>query len=216
MRCKYCGEESKKYDLCHHCYYEYEDGLIDKCKCGNFKDAGYDLCKDCYNKSKRGNNETQKKSKVSDSSIKGRLAEAIIEEMFISMNYRVFRFGMENTIPGFGNRELPKKGEVANEVRKMPDFIVVKDQNIAYVEVKYRTKGEDGFDFNSYYGKKGGYPYKNAYFILVTPKHIKIQKASELEKGKDFIYLNKCKDFETDKNIILQYIDFCKKFFGNC
>ena len=67
--------------------------------------------------------------RVSDSSIKGRLAEAIIEEMFISWGYRVFRFGMENTIPGFEDRELPKKGGVADEVRKMPGFIVVKGPN---------------------------------------------------------------------------------------
>ncbi len=60
------------------------------------------------------------------------------------------------------------------------------------------------------------YPYDNAYVVLVTPKHIKIQKASELKKGKDFVYFNKCKDFETNRDIILKYIDFCKKFFGNC
>jgi len=214
--CKSCGEESGKYDLCKSCYYDFEDGLIDKCKCGNFKDSEYDLCKDCYKKSKQNNKETQKKSKISDSSIKGRLAEAIVEEMFLAMGYRVFRFGMENTVPGFGDRYLPRKGDVADEVRKMPDFIVVKDSQVTYVEVKYRTKGEEGFDFNSYYAKKRGYPYKNAYFILVTPKHIKVQKASELEKGEGFIFLNKCKEFETDKEIILQYIEFCKKFFGNC
>ena len=132
------------------------------------------------------------------------------------MGYKVFRFGMENTVPGFGDRYLPKYGDVADEVRKMPDFIIVKDSQIAYVEVKYRTKGEQDFDFKSYYTKKGGYPYKSAFFILVTPKHIKVQKASELEKGEKFIFLNKCKDFETDKKVILQYIEFCKKFFGNC
>lgn len=83
-----------------------------------------------------------KKTQISDSSIKGRIAETIVEEMFISMGYRVFRFGMENTLPGFANRELPMRGEVANEVRKMPDFIVVRDSQIAYIEVKYRTNGE--------------------------------------------------------------------------
>lgn len=214
MVCKSCGKESGKYDLCKACYYDVEDGKIDKCKCGDFKDSEYNLCMNCYKKSKQNNQETQKKSKISDSSIKGRLAEAIIEEMFLAMGYRVFRFGMENTVPGFGDRYLPRKGDVADEVRKMPDFIVVKDSQIAYIEVKYRTNGE--FDFNSHYTKKGGYTYQNAYFILVTPKHIKIQKASELEKGEDFIFLNKCKDFETDKEIILQYIKFCEKFFGNC
>ena len=153
--------------------------------------------------------------KISDSFIKGRLAESIVEEMFISMNYQVFRFGMENTVPGFENRFLSREGSVANHVRKMPDFIVVKESKIYFVEVKYRTV-EENFDFNKEYSKKGGYPYSDAYFILVSPKHIKIQKASELEKGRKFVYLGSCKDFETDKEIILQYIEFCKKFFGNC
>ncbi|MBW3014896.1 hypothetical protein KY330_00580 [Candidatus Woesearchaeota archaeon] len=179
------------------------------CKnCG--KDSGkYELCLDCYKLSKK-----KDKNEITDNYIKGRIAEAIIEEMFISLDYRVFRFGMENTVPGFGSRILPKEGPVANEVRKMPDFIVVKGSKIAYVEVKYRTSGE--FDFNKHYKRKGRYPYSNAYFILVTPKHIKIQKASELEKGKKFMYLNRCKDFETDKETIIQYCKFCEKFFGNC
>lgn len=213
-QCKYCGADSGNYELCKACYYDFEDGLIDKCACGNFKDAEYDVCLDCFKKQDK--QETRKKTKVSDSSIKGKIAEAIIEEMFISMGYRVFRFGMENTLPGFANRELPHQGEVANEIRKMPDFIVIspdkKNPKINYIEVKYRTSGE--FNFNQRY--KGNYPYSNAYFILVSPKHIKIQKASELEKGEDFVYLNKCRDFETDKEIILQYIEFCKKFFANC
>ena len=177
-----------------------------KCKkCGKETDKKeYNYCKKCY----------ADPNIVKDSSIKGRLAEAIVEEMFLSMDYRVFRFGMENTIPGFGDRSFPLKGNVDSQVRKMPDFIVVKDKEISYIEVKYRTDGI--FDFKEEYTKKGKYPYPDAYFILITPKHIKIQKALELEKGKEFIYLDDCNDFETDKEIILQYREFCKKFFGKC
>ena len=182
MNCKNCGEESGKYELCKSCYYDFEDELIDKCKCGDYKDSEFEFCYNCYKKLK--SDKPQRKRNISDNRIKGRLAESIVEDMFISMGYRVFRFGMENTVPGFGD-SLPRKGDVANEVRKMPDFIVVKDSQVNYVEVKYRTNGE--FDFNSYYSKKGGYPYKNAFFILVTPKYIKVQKASELEKRKGFI-----------------------------
>ena len=152
--------------------------------------------------------------KISDSGIKGRLAEAIVEEMFLAMYYKVFRFGMENTVPGFSSRHLPIRGEIANEVRKMPDFIVVKDSKIAYIEVKYRTSGK--FDINEYYRKKGGYPYDNAYIILVTPKYIKIQKASELKKGKDFVYLHQHPYFDTDKGVILKYVEYTRKFFGWC
>lgn len=212
--CKYCGAESK-YDLCKEHYYDAQDGIIDKCKCGRYKSFEYDLCNECFKAQKRQNGDTsRKKKKISDSGIKGRLAEAIIEEMFLAMDYRVFRFGMENTVPGFSDRYLPKQGEVANQVRKMPDFIIVKDSQIAFIEVKYRTNGE--FDFSDYYKTRGKYPYPNAYFVLVTPKHIKVQKAEHLEKGQDFVYLGSHPDFLSDKEIILQYIEFCKKFFGNC
>jgi hypothetical protein len=210
--CKYCGVENK-YDLCKEHYYDAQDGLIDKCKCGKYKDSEYDLCADCFKSSKQ-NGEGRKKNKISDSSIKGRLAEAIIEELFLALGYRVFRFGMENTVPGFSDRYLPKKGDVANQVRKMPDFIILKDSQIAFIEVKYRTNGE--FDFTDYYQSRGNYPYPNAYFVLVTPKHIKVQKASHLEAGGHFVYLGSHPDFASDKEIILQYIEFCKKFFGNC
>ena len=213
--CKYCNAASGKYDLCKEHYYDSIEGIIDKCKCGQYKDVEYDLCLDCYKKNKNGNaNEpSRKKKRISDSSIKGRLAEAIIEELFIAMDYQVFRFGMESTVPGFSDRYLPKKGDVASQVRKMPDFIVVKESSIAFVEVKYRTNGE--FDFKEYYKNRGTYPYPNAYFILVTPKHIKAQKAALLDDGKDFEYLGNLKDFETDKEIIKQYIEFCKNFLGN-
>jgi len=212
--CKYCGDKvDPKYELCKEHYYDAQEGIIDKCQCGRYKDSEYDLCQECFKKSK-SNEHGRKKKKISDNNIKGRLAESIIEEMFLAMDYRVFRFGMENTVPGFSDRYLPKQGDVANQVRKMPDFIIVKDSKIAFIEVKYRTNGD--FDFNDYYSNRGKYPYPNAYFILVTPKHIKIQKAEELEKGKGFNYLGSHPDFNTDKEIILQYIEFCKKFFGNC
>lgn len=153
-------------------------------------------------------------SGISDSPIKGKIAETIVEELFLSMGYKVFRYGMENVIPGFANRHLPKKGDVANKIRKMPDFVVVKDEKTHFIEVKYRTSGE--FDFNAFYESRGGYPYPEAYVILVTPKYIKAQKAEKLEQGSNFVWLSQIKDFETDKEIIIQYTEFCKKFFANC
>ncbi|GAL84251.1 hypothetical protein Krodi_0516 [Sporocytophaga myxococcoides] len=212
--CKYCNDPSGTYELCREHYYDSKEGTIDKCKCGQYKDSEYEFCIECFKKNKNGSSSERKKVKVNDNSIKGRLAEAIVEEMFLALGYRVFRFGMENTVPGFSDRYLPKTGDVANQVRKMPDFIIVKESMIAFIEVKYRTSGE--FDFNEYYESRGKYPYPNAYFILVTPKHIKIQKAEKLEAGEKFQYLGNHKDFETDKDIILQYIEFCKKFFGQC
>ncbi len=119
---------------------------MSKCtKCRFYTKYNNGLCTRCHSKKHK-----------SDSSIKGRLAETIVEEMFIAMGYDVFRFGMENTLPGFANRHLPKQGEIASHVRKMPDFITVKGSQIAFIEVKYRTNGK--FDFREHYSEKGGYP----------------------------------------------------------
>src|SRR3989338_3174646 len=117
IACKSCGKESGKYKLCLQCHYDYEEGIIDKCKCGKYKDVRYEICFECHKKYNK--NKLWKKTKINDWAVKGRIAEAIVEEMFISMDYRVFRFGMENAVPGFGSRHLPKRGDVANEVRKM-------------------------------------------------------------------------------------------------
>ena len=211
-KCLYCFDDSYNYELCRECYYLAEEGSIDQCSCGNYKDSYYDLCKSCYQDQKNNSkNKLQNNRKINDNMIKGRIAETIIEELFKQMNYEVYRFGMENTIPGFGSRSLPKKGDIASFIRKMPDLVVVKDGKTFFIEVKYRSNGT--FDFNNYF--KGNYPYPSAYIILVTPKHIKVQKASELEKGTDFVYLGSHPDFVTEKEIILAYIDFTKKFYNS-
>ena len=45
-------------------------------------------------------NYTDKSKKFGDNMIKGCIAEAIAEQMFICMGYKIYRFGVENTIPG--------------------------------------------------------------------------------------------------------------------
>ena len=45
-------------------------------------------------------NYTDKSKRFDDNMIKGRIAETIAEQMFIRMGYKIYRFGMENTIPG--------------------------------------------------------------------------------------------------------------------
>lgn len=42
---KYCGSPSK-YDLCKEHYYDAQEGIIDQCTCGRYKDIEYDVsCK---------------------------------------------------------------------------------------------------------------------------------------------------------------------------
>src|SRR5690606_40834106 len=72
--------------------------------------------------------------------IKGRIAETLIQELFLSLNYNVFRFGMENTIPGIMELLKGVRSDVAHEIRRMPDFVIQdpRTKSVYFLEVKFR------------------------------------------------------------------------------
>ncbi len=73
--------------------------------------------------------------------IKGRIGEAIAEQLFNELGYRVFRYGIENTLPGVVDIIEGDRGTVIKSIRNQPDFIVSSKQNDwSLIEVKYRTK----------------------------------------------------------------------------
>jgi hypothetical protein len=43
---------------------------------------------------------SKREERYREGMIKGRIAETLIEELFLSLEYNVFRYGMENTVPG--------------------------------------------------------------------------------------------------------------------
>jgi hypothetical protein len=149
--------------------------------------------------------------------IKGRFAETLIEELFLSLKYKVFRYGMENTIPGIVDLLTGVRSDVADELRRMPDFVIQdpRTKEVHYVEVKFRADG--CFSFK---GLKGEYPYMNAFIIVVSKKHIKCLTAEELKAGKSISaecrnYLGNRKEFETDRQVIVDFCNFAVRFFEN-
>jgi len=177
------------------------------------------LCLKCYKErsaSKTSDNKEDSNNWVYNL-IKARIAETIIEELFLSLNFQVFKYGMENTIPGI--KELLKgvKDEVALEIKRMPDFVVFKDGKAHFIEVKFRKN--ESFKLQDL-EEKGEYPYENALIVLVSKKHIKCISFQELKKGKEitptcFNYLGKRKEFETDNEKIINYCKYAVKFFEN-
>lgn len=113
--------------------------------------------------------------------IKGRIAETLIQELFLSLGYNVFRFGMENTIPGIMELLKGVRSDVAQEIRRMPDFVMQNPntKDVYFIEVKFRTSGE--FSLKDL---PKNYPYENAYIVLVSKKHIKCITVKELLEGK--------------------------------
>jgi hypothetical protein len=196
-------------------------------KCG--QEAKYDLCYKCYNDQKNGQSEPVEAAKpaitngLSDrdleyrhNMIKARIAETLVEELFLSMEWGVFRYGMENTIPGVMKLLRGVRSDVAENIKRMPDFVVQdKNRNVYFIEVKFRASEE--FSLKDL---PRDYPYENAFIIVVSKKHIKCITIPELREGKEISpstrnYLGSRKEFDLDKDTIIQFCDFAVKFFDN-
>jgi hypothetical protein len=148
--------------------------------------------------------------------IKGRIAETLIQELFLSLKYNVFRYGMEHTVPGITELLKGVKSEVAYQIRKMPDFVIqhAKTKDVFFVEVKFRANGT--FTLKDL---EKDYPYNNAYIIVVSKKHIKCLSVEEIRLGKEITpesrnYLGNRKEFELDKDVIIDFCDFAVSFFA--
>ena len=197
-------------------------------QCGSYTKFNGGLCYGCY-KSDNSNEvavleeEPQEtKNGLSDKDrnyrynmIKGRIAETLIQELFLSLNYNVFRYGMENTIPGIMDLLKGVDSDVSKAIRRMPDFVIQnpEDKQVYFIEVKFRASGE--FRLKNL---PKNYPYQNAYIILVSKKHIKCLTVQELKDGKEITessrnYLGNRKEFALDKKVIIEFCEFAVQFF---
>lgn len=187
-------------------------------QCGSYTKYENGLCYDCYQEKNGESSEgglSERDRAYRFNMIKGRIAETLIQELFLSLKFPVFAYGMENTIPGVMELLKNVRTEVANEIRRMPDFVVQnpRTSEVYFVEVKFRASGT--------FSRKDlpkDYPWTNAYFILVSKKHIKCITFAELERGDEITptsknYLGNRQEFDLDKEVIKEFCEFALLFF---
>lgn len=199
-------------------------------KCSAYTKYDGGLCLKCYHEKNGDKNLVEKLEDNDDYSgltdkeyykrynmIKGRIAETLIQELFLSLGYNVFRYGMENTVPGIMELLKGVRSDVAQQIRRMPDFVMQNPttKDVYFVEVKFRAKEQFSLE-----DLHKNYPYDNAYIILVSKKHIKCITVKELQEGKDITpetrnYLGNRKEFDLDKEVIIDFCDFAVQFFQN-
>ena len=146
--------------------------------------------------------------------IKGRVAEAIIKELFHVNGYRVYNYGMESTLPQVVDNVKFLKDDIASSIRHMPDYLVqhIETGELAYVEVKYRAHGR--FD----YSMVKDHPYPNTFFIIVSKENIQWINYSELKAGESLPdgearNLERCTYFKLDQNKVEEYRSYSTVFF---
>ena len=195
-------------------------------KCGKYTKYNGGLCINCFreqnqNKPKPENAESQKTGLTEYdknyrySMIKGRIAETLIQELFLSLGFNVFRYGMENTIPGIMDLLKGVRSDVAQEIRRMPDFVIqnTESKDVFFIEVKFRANGE----FKTSDLPKD-YPFTNAYIILVSKRHIKCLTVKELFDGQEITpdsknYLANRPEFHMDRETVIAFCNFAIQIF---
>jgi len=200
--CIICGEYTKfEKGLCTKHYYEKQENKLTEKSPSNGKSDTHGM--------------NDKEQNYRYNMIKGRIAETLIQELFLTLKYNVFRYGMENTIPGIMELLKGVKSDVAEEIKRMPDFVVQnpKSNEVYFIEVKFRAA--EKFSFSDL---PKDYAWENAYFIIVSKKHIKCITYSELKEGKIIApesrnYLGSRKEFDLDKEVIIQFCNFAVQFF---
>jgi hypothetical protein len=100
--------------------------MADCTKCGSYTKFNGGLCLSCYKKENSSDVLVDDKSGLTDKDssyrynmIKGRIAETLTQELFLSLKFNVFRYGMENTIPGIMELLKGVRSDVARDIKNI-------------------------------------------------------------------------------------------------
>jgi hypothetical protein len=148
--------------------------------------------------------------------LKGRMAEQLIQDLFNRNGYNVFNYCLERIHPFLSTMLRDNYQTTSKALRFMPDFVVQSTQtgDLFYLEVKFRANGNFAFE-----EKYKDYPYKNAWFVIVSPEKIQCIHYRRLAAGHSITphtkyRLTSVRSFHITKESIAEYEDYARQFFG--
>ncbi len=147
--------------------------------------------------------------------LKGRIAEHLIQDLFVNSGYKVFNYGLEKLHPSLSKELAGNNRKTSTELRSMPDFVVhsIEKGDLFYMEVKFRADGCFKFD-----EKYINYPYKNAWFVIVSPVKIqcmhykRLVTKYEITESTNYM-LSRVKSFHINKEILEEYESYARLIF---
>ena len=142
--------------------------------------------------------------------IKGRIAEAIVTELFTLSGYAVHPFGVEHIAPSIVR--IGAKGRVANMLRKSPDLLVQDESGSLFlIEVKYRVNGAAGFKTDDYLAETC---FPDCFVILLDGKRLICATSEELRNKKPFVPLVERREFTFEKGLITRALGWTSEFLA--
>jgi hypothetical protein len=178
-------------------------------KCKTYTRANSPVCYACYiadNKYVKGFS-SYSFEKTPLNFIKGHIGESLIHNLFTSLGFVVFRYGVENNLTymleylansSFSESEL-------SILSSRPDLLILNKEKkcIYFTEIKYRWNGK--FKYKDL-GKD--YKYESTYIIILSKSGFKCIKVSELKElveinmnSKEYS-LSENKEFNLDKGFV--------------
>lgn len=137
--------------------------------------------------------------------LKGRIGEAIVEEMLKEANFQVYRFGYESVIQNLTqvNTKL-KKTKAGRKIINMPDFIVIKDGFPQFIEVKYRSTQPDHTN-SEYRDLYETWPEAKILFVCKEEPHFRIANIDDFVDRNYLFPLENDKHVRVDERIVKKY-----------
>jgi hypothetical protein len=130
--------------------------------------------------------------------LKGRIAEAIVEEMLKEAGFRVYRFGYESIIQNLTQIDTElKETKIGRKIKSMPDFIVIKDGFAEFVEVKFRSGQPDPKSWDCKY-LADTWPESKILFVCKTEPHFRIANIRDFVE-KDYLF-----PLEIEKHMVVE------------
>jgi hypothetical protein len=137
--------------------------------------------------------------------LKGRIAEAIVEEMLKEAGFQVYRYGYESVIQNLAqsNAQL-RRTKKGRKILSMPDFIVIKNGFAEFIEVKFRSNNPEHTN-EDFKDLAETWPEAKILFVCKDEPYFRIANVLDFVQKNYLFPLEKDKYMGVEENIIKKY-----------
>lgn len=159
---------------------------------------------------------------------KGRIAESLVQELFLYHDYQVYKCGFENNYQYLYKQIAFNDSKTALSLRRSPDLVAYKkvgtaekpSENLMYIEVKFC--GQDICEIASYnLPQTYGEAFPNCHFIIVSKygfysiSYVEFAEKKRIEFEKEPEYLLATRpEFGLDSNVLQEFFEMSQVFYS--